>query len=127
MTRGRWVALSAALLAVIALAALWLGPFRREPTLTLVLRCRAVEGGTLSAAIPGNPAESFDLQTACGAGMVRLRHYRSQHPVRLRLHTAAGDSELMAMPGDHIQAEKYGYFTVIEVTGAPPLLRNDNL
>lgn len=127
MTRGRWAALFALLLLAAAAVAVRLWRTGREPTLTLVLRCRGVEGGTLTAGMAGDAVEEFDLQTACGAGTVRLRHYRSQQPVRLRLVTAAGESELMAVPGEDIQAEKYGYFAVLEVTGAPPMLRNDNL
>ncbi len=127
MTRGRWAALLGVLLLVAAWGGVRLWRVQREPTLTLVLRCRAVEGGTLTAGLAGGAVEEFDLRAACGAGTVRLRHYRWQHPVRLRLRTAAGESELMAMPGKDIQAEKYGYFAVVLVTGAPAGLRNDTL
>lgn len=127
MTRLTRAAAGGGLLLVAILVGARFALSPREPTLTLVLRCDTVTSGTLTAGVAGDEPDQFDLQRACGAGTVQLRHYRPQQPVRLRLKTAEGESELIATPGDNIQAEKHGYFAVVKVSGAPLRLRNDTL
>jgi hypothetical protein len=124
----------AAAVAVLAISAAVFWRSNRGPdTLTVILRCHGIDDGTLAITMlstpgRGNEEREFDLRSSCAAGRLTLEGYRSNRSIRLRLRSAGKQvAELIASPGENIQAERHGYYAVVRLGGAPPTLANDTL
>lgn len=125
----------AAIAALVLLAAIAVrfGWFSSKPVLTIYLRCNGEVSGTLSVATLLENGElgckeSFDLETACGAGKIEFRGYLGRENLQFVFERGDGQKyELITEYGRDIQSDQDGFYTVLKIMNTPPFIANDSI
>lgn len=131
---GRRITLLA--IAAVVFSAIAIGCFKwfsAKPVLTVFLTCKGDISGTLSAATVAeggkqNEKEVFDLDAACTAKKIELRHYLRGESIYFFLYRNNDKTAtIISEYGRDIQSERNGFYMVLKIMDAPPFIVNDRI